>query len=158
MLGETPQTEGDTMTPGRSSPDGTRTVIGGSEAGRKRGASPSTRRSDVERPPEFIVDVWADRDHVVVAPVGELDMATAPKLREAIEDLLGQGWDRLVIDLTGATFIDSTGLELLLREEGQTSGTFELIVPSGQVQRLIELTRLQDHFAIRDKSSHRRSV
>lgn len=112
----------------------------------------------MERPPEFIVDVWADRDHVVVAPVGELDMATAPKLREAIEDLLGQGWDRLVIDLTGATFIDSTGLELLLREEGQTSGTFELIVPSGQVQRLIELTRLQDHFAIRDKSSDRRSV
>lgn len=158
------------MTPGRFSRDGTPDRLMRAvqaeiaylrSVSRRNGGDPepslnldgslSTGRSKVDRPTDFVVDVAPNRDHVVVAPVGELDMATVPQLREAIEDLLDQRWDHLVVDLTGVTFIDSTGLELLLREEGQTSGSFELIVPPGQVERAIELTGLRDHFAIRDK-------
>jgi anti-sigma B factor antagonist len=45
---------------------------------------------------------------------GELDLATAPGLRAAVGDLMGQGVRHLVLDLEGCTFLDSTGMGALL--------------------------------------------
>jgi anti-anti-sigma factor len=50
----------------------------------------------------------------ILAVVGELDLATAPHFRRAVGGLLGSGGRRLVVDLTDADFLDSTGLGALV--------------------------------------------
>ena len=45
---------------------------------------------------------------------GELDLATAPQLRAAIGDLMGQGFRHVEVDLESCTFIDSSGMGALL--------------------------------------------
>ena len=50
-----------------------------------------------------------------VAPVGELDIATVYKLESEVARLLESGFARIVLDLRGLSFIDSTGLCLVLR-------------------------------------------
>ena len=45
---------------------------------------------------------------------GELDLATAPQLRAAVGDLMGQGFRHVEVDLDHCTFIDSSGMGALL--------------------------------------------
>ena len=54
------------------------------------------------------------RDSVRVAPVGELDIATVDKLRAEVDRLRESGFTKLVLDLRGVRFLDSTGLRLVL--------------------------------------------
>ena len=78
-------------------------------------------------------------------PMGELDIATVGLVEERIEEALGAGTRRLVLDLSGLTFMASTGLRLLMRlvERGDT-GAFELGVVRGPhaVQRVFDLSGL----------------
>ena len=53
-------------------------------------------------------------DSAVLIVTGELDIATAPRLRAAVGDLMGQGVRHLEIDLDACVFIDSTGMGALL--------------------------------------------
>ena len=55
-----------------------------------------------------------ENGHAVLTVHGELDIATAPRLRGTVGDLMGQGVRHLEIDLDGCTFIDSTGMGALL--------------------------------------------
>lgn len=56
-----------------------------------------------------------DRDGWSVVLVGgEIDITTAPRLRERLIQLVGEGKSRLVIDLGGVGFLDSTGLGVLV--------------------------------------------
>jgi anti-sigma B factor antagonist len=72
---------------------------------------------------------------VVVTAVGELDIQTAPLLREAIGDVAGSsGGSRLALDLTGVSFMGSTGLALLLetaRRLAQREGWLRLVIGVG---------------------------
>jgi anti-sigma B factor antagonist len=52
--------------------------------------------------------------HAVLSVSGELDIATAGRLRGTVGDLMGQGVRHLEIDLDGCTFLDSTGMGALL--------------------------------------------
>lgn len=56
----------------------------------------------------------ADRHTAVVSAEGDLDLASAPALKWMIVDAFKNGHDRVVIDLAGVTFIDSTTLSVLL--------------------------------------------
>jgi anti-sigma B factor antagonist len=70
--------------------------------------------------------------------VGEVDLATAPKLEAAIERIAAEGAE-LTLDLRGVTFIDSTGLRLLTvqsRRFEQAGVDFELIPGPPHIQRL----------------------
>src|SRR3954470_16376468 len=60
----------------------------------------------------------------VVAMLGELDLATAPRLAVRIDIARGDGARRLLVDLTAAEFCDSTGLRALIgcRQETVASG------------------------------------
>ncbi len=51
---------------------------------------------------------------LVAAPAGRLDAAAAPRLRETIENQLLQGHYRLAVDLSGVTYLSSSGLRVLL--------------------------------------------
>jgi anti-sigma B factor antagonist len=94
----------------------------------------------------FHVDVEPDRDAVRVRPTGELDLATAGQVRERIAELVASGFQRLVIDLRPTTFIDSTGLRLLLETDAAAKdGGWELAVVDGPpaVRRAFDITGLR---------------
>ena len=93
-------------------------------------------------PEPFRVEVHDAGDHTVIAPVGELDVATSAQLRERVGEL--DGVRRLVLDLRGIDFMDSSALKLLftLNAHGQDGGPpLEVIESEARVvQRLFELT------------------
>ena len=65
--------------------------------------------------PTFRCAIRLDADRAVLCPTGELDIATVPLLDSALRDLRDVGFGTLVVDLRGVTFIDSQGIQLLLR-------------------------------------------
>jgi anti-sigma B factor antagonist len=75
---------------------------------------------------------------------GELDHATAPELRRPLETALEEGARSLLIDLTDCSFIDSTGLSVIVHAHGRLSngdgGRLEICCPDAQVRRLLEIT------------------
>src|SRR5882757_8598191 len=82
----------------------------------------SARAVEVARPRPFAVDVQRRNDVAIVQPHGELDLATVETLRAALDGIERAG--RLVLDLRGLSFIDSTGLRLLvsLHQRAQRDG------------------------------------
>ncbi len=68
----------------------------------------------MHQPPEFSVAVGHSRDTVTIAPVGEVDLATAPLIADHLQALAGDGLRHLVLDLEGVTFMDSSGVALLI--------------------------------------------
>jgi anti-sigma B factor antagonist len=107
-----------------------------------------------DRPPEpFRCDVEPDRGRVRVVPHGEIDVATVGELERRLRELRDSGFDQLVVDLRGVTFMDSTGLRLLLAwdDEARRNGIgFRLVAGSDPVQRLFELSGVASRFAFVD--------
>jgi anti-anti-sigma factor len=91
----------------------------------------------------FTIDVDDRDDRVVVVPRGELDMASAPELEDAIASRLDQGtW--VVLDLRALDFIDSSGLRVVVgahRAAEEGGGRFTCVRgPSGStVHRIVEI-------------------
>ena len=81
---------------------------------------------------------------VVISVTGEVDAHTADQVRAAIDSGMSPG-ARLVVDLSGVSFLDSTGLGVfvtalkLLREQ---DGSLDLVVTSPRVIKVFELTGL----------------
>jgi anti-anti-sigma factor len=99
----------------------------------------------------FRIDVEPDRESVRVAPVGELDIATVDKLQSEVSRLLATGFQRLVLDLRGVRFLDSTGLRLVLElDAAAAADSHELCVIRGSrvVHRIFEVTQVAErlHF------------
>ncbi len=93
------------------------------------------------------IDVRHDADRVVLSLAGELDLATAELLEQAI-DAAENGERLVVLDLQALEFIDSTGLRGVLAalERCQERGQEFAITPgSPQVQRLLSVTGLSAH-------------
>jgi anti-anti-sigma factor len=86
---------------------------------------------------------------IVMTLSGELDIASAPSLEHALQDAVGSGPGRVIIDLGGVSFMDSTGLRaLLLARESAGGDGHELVLRPGprQVQRVFELSGTLDTF------------
>ncbi|TDQ00972.1 STAS domain-containing protein [Labedaea rhizosphaerae] len=92
---------------------------------------------------------------VVITAEGEADTVTAPVLRReltaALEEI-GEAGTVLVLDATGVTFIDSTGLAELIRanQQCETKQIPLRLVTSPELYRILELTGLIEIFAIAD--------
>ena len=87
------------------------------------------------------------REVVRVKPVGELDLATGPKLREQVTELVAIGFSHLIIDLRGVSFMDVSGLTLLLALTDRARGEewrLSLIQGNAQLQRIFALTNTLD--------------
>ncbi|MEY2442673.1 MAG: hypothetical protein QOJ46_2099 [bacterium] len=103
--------------------------------------------------PPFCVRVVRNQREVVVAPVGELDVASVEVLEDEIRGLGAERVDRVILDLRGVEFIDSTGLRLLLstRNTALREGYALTVVPGPpRVQRVFDLTGTRGLFAWRD--------
>jgi anti-anti-sigma factor len=89
----------------------------------------------------------ADRgDRYVVAPRGDLDMSTVERLRRAVSQAEATDAERIVIDLSALTFMDSSGLKLLLEVHARSQADpdrLSIIRGPRRVQRVFELTRTE---------------
>jgi anti-sigma B factor antagonist len=90
----------------------------------------------------FRADVHPERDVVRVAAVGELDLATVAQLQAQIRELREAGFVHLVLDLRGLTFMDSSGVALILDEDRfarRNGQDFSLISGTPAIQRVLTL-------------------
>jgi anti-sigma B factor antagonist len=91
----------------------------------------------------FRVVVRTERDVVRVCPLGEVDLDTVGQIREQLEHAAASGARHVVLDLRGVTFLDSTGLRLVLEADAASRGQrweFGLIGGPADVQRVFDLT------------------
>jgi anti-anti-sigma factor len=93
----------------------------------------------------FSVTVSADSDRVVVAFRGELDLSGVDRARQAIAEAETTPAPLLVLDLSELDFIDSTGLEVMLRAARRVSDSGRRLIvqrPSRYVRRLLQMTAI----------------
>ncbi len=86
----------------------------------------------------------------VVSPAGEIDLASAPRLKSSLHKLLEEGHTQFVIDLSGVRYLDSTGLGVLIAFARRLGDDAELVLaePPAQVAGLLELTGLDNAFVV----------
>jgi anti-sigma B factor antagonist len=89
-----------------------------------------------------------DERTCVIAVEGELDLATAPALKWTLVELLAQGYDHFVIDLSGLTHMDSMGIGVLVafRKRIESDGRLAIAGLPAKVSKLLGATGLEDLF------------
>ena len=92
------------------------------------------------------------RDGVpVVSASGEIDVATAPPLRDRLRSLTTSGRSTVVVDLLGVTFLDSTALGVLvgaLKRCRESGGDLPLVIAEPRILKVFEITGLTGVFSI----------
>jgi anti-sigma B factor antagonist len=81
----------------------------------------------------------------VVSITGEVDLSTAPLLRKSLYSALDDGALRLILDFAGVSFIDSTGLGVIvgaLKRVSESGGTLAVRAPIRPTRRVFEVTGL----------------
>jgi anti-sigma B factor antagonist len=92
-----------------------------------------------------VSDEAVDELRHVIAPEGEIDAVTAPQLGRRLLGLADEGKIRVVVDLSRVTFLDSTGLGVLLnalRALASRRGTLVLVCPNERALRPFQITGL----------------
>ncbi|MBN2169051.1 MAG: STAS domain-containing protein [Actinobacteria bacterium] len=88
-------------------------------------------------------------DYTVIKLKGEVDIYTAPSLRETIVDTVEKGRYKIVVDLDEVNFLDSTGLGVLvggLKRVKQHEGELGIICNQEKVLRIFKITGLTKIF------------
>lgn len=94
-------------------------------------------------PQPFRTELEPHRETVLVAAEGELDVSSAGQLDAQLRELREAGFKRIVLDLRGVSFVDSSGLRTILDAHAASrtaSVDFALIQGPMPVRRLFELT------------------
>ncbi len=89
--------------------------------------------------------------HSVIVLSGEVDVYSAPKLRDTIRNLVEEGRYRIVVDLEDVTFLDSTGLGVLvggLKRVKHHQGDLGIICNQERIMRIFRITGLTKVFNI----------
>ncbi|MBV9869893.1 MAG: STAS domain-containing protein [Frankiaceae bacterium] len=90
-------------------------------------------------------------DRTVIAVGGEIDVYTAPKLREHLIDLVSGGSYHLIVDIEGVDFLDSTGLGVLvggLKRVRHHEGSLQLVCTQDRILKIFRITGLTKVFPI----------
>lgn len=94
------------------------------------------------RPIETEIIVWRERDALMVAITGHLDLDNIAPLDTALQRAAADGVARVVVDLSGVTFADSTTVNVLLQAHTALGPALRLAAPSVFLERLFTLTGL----------------
>ncbi len=81
----------------------------------------------------------------IVAATGEVDVYTAPVLDDALSTAVAGGATRVVVDLSGVDFLDSTGLSVLvkaLKRVRDSDGSLDVVVTAERVNKVFRITGL----------------
>ncbi|GAA4365560.1 STAS domain-containing protein [Nocardioides caricicola] len=101
---------------------------------------------------EFAVET-TPQGIAVVRPQGRLNMAAARRLKEVLDGLVGDGRNRIVVDMEETTFLDSSGLGALiagLKSARQAGGDLRVARPTEAVRTVFSLTNLDRVLKPRD--------
>ena len=94
---------------------------------------------------EFGVDFVHSDSEALVLLSGELDVATAPALRERLSEFASQGLIHISVDLSALRFIDSVGLSVFVvakKHLEHMGGSLLLLRPSARIEKLLQVTAL----------------
>ena len=103
-------------------------------------------------PPEFsLTEDALDDDRHVVAVRGEIDLFTAPELKQKLTDAIEGGKSRIVVDLTETSFLDSTALGVLIgavKRLRSREGALVIVNVDQNIAKTFEITGLDQIFTI----------
>jgi anti-sigma B factor antagonist len=102
---------------------------------------------------ELGLDVREVDSHSVVDVKGEIDVYTAPKLREKLIELVSDGSYDIVVNLEGVDFLDSTGLGVLvgaLKRVKAHEGSLSLVCTQDKILKIFKITGLTKVFPIHE--------
>lgn len=90
-------------------------------------------------------------DGTVVVVRGEIDMATAPQLRDLLNRLVNDSTESIVLECEHLDFLDSSGIGVLVATtKGLADGrTITIDAPQPHVRKVLELTGVAEHVTIR---------
>lgn len=92
-----------------------------------------------------------DQELPIIELEGEVDVYTAPQLKQQMISLLEGGTQEMLVDLTKVEYLDSTALGVLiggLKRMREKDGNMVLICPSPRIRRVFEITGLDKIFEI----------
>ena len=107
----------------------------------------TSRGGDVE----LTVATRREGVQTVISVAGEIDVYTAPTLRERLNELVAEGEYHLVVDMAGVDFLDSTGLGVLvggLKRARSHEGSLQLVCDQEKILKVFRITGLTKVFPI----------
>ena len=90
---------------------------------------------------------------------GEIDVMTAPRLREAVVDAVNRGRMRLIVDVEKVDFLDSTGLGVLvgaLKRVRADGGSLDIVCTHERILKIFEITGLDKVFGLHESVAQAR--
>ncbi|MCX4649532.1 STAS domain-containing protein [Streptomyces sp. NPDC055059] len=105
--------------------------------------------------PEFAISHRDEKGWAVVEVHGEVDVATVPRIREYVSACIEGGRHRLIVDLAGVSFMDSTGLGLFVRIGKLIrthAGDLRLVITNPGVLQIFHITNLHRSLQIYDSA------
>ena len=93
-------------------------------------------------------------DARVVTVSGEIDLSNAHDVLEAIGDVVRSGATAIILDLSGVTFLDSSGIAMLFRLRQRISHSRQelrlVVPPDSPIRRVLELTKVTELIPVQD--------
>ena len=99
----------------------------------------------------FRVELEPDRERVTVRVVGEIDLATAGDVETPLLELLDSGFDTVVLDLREVSFLDSSGIHVLVstdRYAASRGARLSILVGTSRGREVLELCGAIDHLDV----------
>ena len=96
---------------------------------------------------DFGIEVATRGDDTVLTLAGDIDMHTAPEVRDCLAGLQADGVRSVVVDLAAVTFLDSSALGTFVvahRALAGVGGQLKLAAPSSHVRKVLRITRLAE--------------
>lgn len=100
---------------------------------------------------DVVINKNTSGDAYIIEVDGELDMYTAPRLKDALTEGIAEGHKQLVVDLTRVGFLDSTTLGILvggLRQLRSEAGELHLVVDHPHLAKMFRITGFDGVFRI----------
>jgi anti-anti-sigma factor len=101
--------------------------------------------------PPLAIDIERDGDTATVRIDGEVEFATAPRLRSIILELAHEGARPVILDLAHVTFLDSAGISLLIQAKKRLAASGSDLVlkaPLANVRRVLEISGVIELFRV----------